>query len=90
MCLSYAMIMRYVSCYWLMVWHEGPREINRLDITMQPSRQHIFYQIIDSCLYFPESHVIFIAKFAEENKTKSVSDVNKVGGQKFKKKSKWF
>ena len=57
---------------------------------MPPLIQHICYQIIDSCLYFPESHVIFIAKFAEENKTKSVSDVNKVDGQKFKKRSKWF
>ena len=48
----------------------------------------IFYQIIDSCLYFPESSVIFIARVAEETKTKSVSNVNKVVGQKFTKMPK--
>ena len=55
---------------------------------MQPSIQHIFYQINDSCLYFPESSVIFIARVVEENKTKSVSNVNKVVGQKFTKNAK--
>ena len=31
------------------------REITRLDITMQLLIQHIFSEIIESCLYFPES-----------------------------------
>ena len=39
---------------------------------MQPSVQHIFSQIIDSCIYFPERFCDFSCKSFKEKKSKIV------------------
>ena len=63
----------------------GTREINRLDITMQPLIQNILSQIFDSSPYFLKDSVISLARIALGNKTKKLSHVhvNRVFGQKF-------